>query len=379
MSRDPHNDMPKETALYNAATLHAQEDQTTPPQSHDPEVILQGLERWIAYQQGTTTVYFYYSIENYRGTEEAWDDVPVVFTNGPHPDMEKMKTDAEEAIEEVNGRYAADIYNTKVIESPGQPRMTAKIHFTDPETRALYEAGKLGVSTAVETKIAPDARLVGKVVPNHVLVFPTSNEYQPRDGGAMLLNNIIVEEEDDSMKELDRLTTEIRELKNSVAAAINGTPQTNTPPTDPPQANTPPTDPPSNGENNMDTDTQQLLQNKEAELQAKEAKIKDLEDQKTKAEQDLEEYRKAESDRKWNELKNNTIPEGLVQKTEDEKELRQLYNSDKDAFYSKVLAVTRKAPNGGEEGAMFTNSEDFGKQKSTYEEWDKATGAEINV
>lgn len=80
----------------------------------------------------------------------------------------------------------------------------------------------------------------------------------------------------------------------------------------------------------------------------KDTKIADLEAK-------LTEFVNTEAERSWNALKATRIPKGLVAKEEDEKALRELYNTDKDAFYGKLMDVARPEET-PKEGTEYNNS-----------------------
>jgi len=145
--------------------------------------VLLTLNRWLEYD-GTK---IYNGIENFQGTETAWDAVPLVFAE-KHPDLELLEKNVESALEKINGRICGKLSNTKV-ETSGQPRLVSKILFSAPEIEKMYNEGKLSLSVAHHGKFDKDTgKILGNVTPNHVLVFLQDEKNQPRDLGAMLLN-----------------------------------------------------------------------------------------------------------------------------------------------------------------------------------------------
>lgn len=87
-----------------------------------------------------------------------------------------------------------------------------------------------------------------------------------------------------------------------------------------------------------------------SDAETKDAKIAKLEEQIT-------EYANSEANAKWDAMKASRIPKGMVATPEAEAELRELYNTDKDAFYGKIMDVQRPAET-ERQGTEFNNTED---------------------
>lgn len=152
------------------------------------ETILNTLNKWKAYADGQT----YLAVENFLGTEPLWDQVPLIFAQD-HPDCDLVSEDLAKALASVTdykGRPGSipGYLSGTAVETSGQPRITLTTTFTDPEVQALYEAGVLSLSHGMYADEDEAGHLVGKVRPNHVLVFVQDQTNQPVDQGAMFLS-----------------------------------------------------------------------------------------------------------------------------------------------------------------------------------------------
>lgn len=348
------------------------------------EVILQALDRFIIYETDQEPIKVYYGVENFEGTELAWDAVPVVYQEeGTHPDLAELDRSPQEALAKVRARPAGQLSNSAVIAAPGQPRLKSLMSFSDPEVQALYAAGKLALSTALYGRLE-NGRIVGKVRPNHVLLFRPGEKTQPRDLGSMFLNSTFLQSNDPKEGEtIDKLDEILNSFTNSIKSIVGGGPGGNGggtgggPGGDGGQGGDG-----GNGGGQGGDGGQALinaLQVKDQENLALKQKAEALEAELKNAREDLEKLRTVESDRAWTALKNSTIPPGLVDTQEKEAQLRQLYNTDRDGFYLKLLQVKGRAPGSGKEGEEFTNSEVFEKVKQINDAWDMATGANIKI
>lgn len=351
------------------------------------EVILQALNRYIPYERDNKTVKVYYGLDNFTGTEPGWNKAHVFFQeDGTHPDMADVVRDPEGAIKRVNGRRAGALLNSLVLPGPGQPRLKSYIQFMDPEVAALYAAGELGVSTALYSKLE-QGKLSGKVVPNHVLLFRTGKT-QPRDLGSMFLNSDFLESNDPKEGEkIDKLDEILNGFTNSLKGLFNsGGPGGNGGGGDGGQGGNGggpggngPGGPGGEGGDGGKEALANALQIKDAELKAGKDREATLTQELKNTQETLQKFQNAEADRTWTALKNTTIPPGLVETKEKEAALRELYNTDRDGFYQKILKVKGNAPGSGREGEGFTNSEQFQKLQQVNTAWDMATGATITV
>ncbi len=167
------------TALFNTATSVEGSHRT----------IAQTLNKWKAYD-GRQLLY---ALENFEGTEAAWDAVPAIYAQD-HPDMDLFDADPEAAlaaIATVDGEPGRIVgyHSESAILVAGQPRLEMQVNFTDAAVETRYDAGELAPSTGFRVKeINPDGTLDGTVRPHHVLYFVQDRRNQPRDQGAMLLN-----------------------------------------------------------------------------------------------------------------------------------------------------------------------------------------------
>ncbi len=179
----PDIDVKQVIAFGNAEFIHGSTSETH-------QTILQGLNRWMKYDDGEQ---YFLDVEAFQGTEEAWDKAPVIFAQDHPEDFDLVDTDLEAALAQLKdykgrpGRVCGSLNDSEVL-IPGQPRLSSKVTFDDPEIQGLYEKGKLSVSTGFTCTPGDDGHLDGKVRPNHVLIFVVDDNSQPRDKAAMLLN-----------------------------------------------------------------------------------------------------------------------------------------------------------------------------------------------
>ena len=141
-----------------------------------------------------------YDVDNFAGTEGAWDKTLAVFVPPgvpiQHVDHVAFANDPHCEAARLGYKIAGHHENTNVIsKGPGEPRMMTKAVFTDPEADRLATEGKLSVSSGFDANIDSEgSRMVGPVRPNHVLYFlrgqPTAfgTEATPNDLGAMVDN-----------------------------------------------------------------------------------------------------------------------------------------------------------------------------------------------
>lgn len=327
------------------------------------ETILQTLNRWLAYENGDT----YLSYDSFSGTESDWDAVPVIYAQD-HPDMQLVISDLDTAVRQVGGTLLppGTVKDTTVIK-PGQPRLVTDTIFTDAELQRLYNAGELSLSTGFFAKVDEAGKIVGKVVPNHILIFRQNDVNQPRDKGAMFLNkeeqNVPESEEKPnkgavfSKKNLSLIEQAIQALTAMVAGLQKGEEsETEAAAKAAKQPNTEITD------DTMDTEKLVALENKTKELtstiegQTKELANKDTEIARLNKElSDITAKIAAdEENTTWTTIK-NTLPKGWVETPEIEAKTREEWKTNKDAFLIKVAQLPRVAPT-PEEGKEFPNN-----------------------
>lgn len=344
------------------------------------EVILQALNRYLIYGSEEKQEKIFYGVENFEGTEPAWDVTSIIFQeDGQHPDLAEFELQPEQALKKINGRRAGRLAGSKVLRGPGQPRLTGKINFSDPEVERLYNAGELALSTALYAR-TKDGRLDGKVRPNHILLF-RPGKTQPRDLGSMFLNSIFLESNDPkegfSIDKLDKILSDFTNSIKGMVGGGNGGGDGNGGGEGDGGKGGPGGDGGEGGGRLALANA--ALESKDIEIKNLKSKLEEKDKELKNTQDDLEKFKQAEADRVWTGLKNSTIPPGLIENKEKEAALRQLYNTDRDGFYQKILAVAGKAPNKGKEGKEFTNSEQFEKLQSVNSAWDQATGATVAV
>ncbi len=328
------------------------------------ETILQTLNRWLNYEDGN----YYLGLENFQGTEPEWESVPVIFAQD-HPDMGTVDTDIKAAVDAVQGTILppGTIRNVQVV-TPGQPRLVADTKFTDPNLQTLYNEGKLSLSTGFYAK-GSDGKIVGKVVPNHVLIFVQDDNNQPRDRGAMFLNK---EEQDMpdsatehqnkgavfSKKNLSLIEQAIAALTAMVTGLKSGDEENAAANKAPPESD----EQNAQERTNMDTDKLTALENKTKELTtALDAKTKEI----TNKDAEISRLNKELGDLKdkvaldaenatWAALK-NTLPKAWTETADAEAKTRTEWKDNKDAFLLKV-ANLKRVPDTTEAGKEFENN-----------------------
>jgi hypothetical protein len=139
------------------------------------DVTLQRLDTSLPYP-GAVGGRLKYAVENFSGTEQAWDRTLAVFVppGAPvqHVDYTAFSNDPHREAARLGYRIVGHHADTRVIENgPGEPRAVTKAIFTDPEVDRYATEGKLSLSTGFVANISPEGIMSGKVVPNHVLYF----------------------------------------------------------------------------------------------------------------------------------------------------------------------------------------------------------------
>jgi hypothetical protein len=107
--------------------------------SHD--VRLQRLDTYLP-STGTPSGKLKYSIDNFAGTEKAWDNALAVFVPEgvpvQHVDHARFAHDARAEAARLGYKIVGHHVDTKVIDKgPGEPRVMTKAVFTDPEVDRL--------------------------------------------------------------------------------------------------------------------------------------------------------------------------------------------------------------------------------------------------
>ncbi|MDD3135013.1 MAG: hypothetical protein PHF64_00795 [Methanoregula sp.] len=167
--------------------------------SHSHDVTLQRLDTSLPFA-GTVSGKLKYTIDNFTGTEQAWDRTLAVFVPPgvpvQHVDHAAFARDPQGEARRLGFRIVGHHAETKVIgNGPGEPRAITKAVFSDPEVDELASSGKLSLSTGFDANILKEGVMAGKVQPNHVLYFLRNEKTAyntlatANDTGAMV-NNI---------------------------------------------------------------------------------------------------------------------------------------------------------------------------------------------
>jgi len=291
------------------------------------DVILQGLDQ--ALQYGGTEVY--YPTDSFKASIEKWNNLPLVYVpSGEHIPVELFNSDPEQALQQYNAVQIGNIQEPKVMEE-GQRRLQAKAAITNAEYDERIKAGDIQISTSF---LAPGRdRIESPVMPSYVLAFD-KNTANPRDKLTMFLNserdqshNNTNTEENKHMSETEaavKMATLERDLSDKEKAIE--------------RANT-----------EMQT-KEEAIERLNSEISKKDAKINELEST-------LKEFKNAEANRQWQNIKDNYIPPGMLAGESAEKHMRELYNTDKDQFWMKVAkASAERPPETHREGNEFSNT-----------------------
>lgn len=315
------------------------------PDGH--ETILQGLNQWVPtdlpWIPGKKA---HYSVFNFEGTEPEWDNVPVIFTGDrrpKHPSDMAMRDNLKAELARINGRIAGKLSGTQVHKS-GTPRMSTKIHFSDPEVQDHYNNGRLALSTGFSAASLESGHLVGRVKPSHVLAFVRGEHAEPNDPKAMFLN---------LKPEQSGIWAEIQNTLKSLVSLFEKAGQ-------PAEMNN--LQPPEQKTMTPDPDvTKQLefanmkLQEKDSLIASKDTEIADLKSKVSEFENLKKTIEQEKKDARWGEVK-NTLLKGETHTPEQEAQLRSGFESDPVGFAIKMLqhGNTRAQPK-GKEGAEFVN------------------------
>jgi hypothetical protein len=324
--------------------------------------VLLTLNRWLTYGPKK----YYNALENFQGTEPEWETVPMVYAK-EHPDPDLIDADLDSALAGVGGRLCGTLGNA-AIETSGQPRMTGQVAFSDPEVEELYAAGKLSLSVAhraVEDKANP-GHLLGKVKPNHILIFPQDDLNQPRDLGAMLLNK-----DDLILENAGRIISGTNKQKFKEALSALWNLFTDMGGNDGGEEPRPPAEEEENGEEPMTEELTQKLKAAEEALANKTAEFEMLKASVDAQAEILKTFEQKQSNQEWETLKNK-LPKGWVA-GDKEAETRKEYEGDKTAFLNKLLDAPKGEPT-KEEGEPFANKSSDDDHLATIRELRESTG-----
>lgn len=293
--------------------------------AHD--VIIHGLNRSIDYPGKKV----FFPVAPFQESVESWNGIPAVYiASGTHihPD-EIAELGMEAAITKYGGKDVGIFSNTQVI-TAGQERLQSRVTITDPVIEQAIQNHKIGISSTFYAKGKHAAE--SPIIPSYVLLFDTAIE-TPRDAYSTFLNTTKSPEDKQMADDAVTIAELKRDLDDSEKLVV--------------LANTKAKD---NDEKITSLDENIALMNTAAG--EKDSEIASLKEQ-------LVVFENTAANQKWEHLKATRIPKGLVAKPEDEKALRTLMNSDKDAFYGKLMDVVRPAETDAE-GNVFnnTNAED---------------------
>jgi len=184
--------------------------------SHD--VDLQRLDINLPYP-GTASGKLKYAIDNFAGTESDWDKALAVYVPKgvpiQHVDHAAFARDPHGEARRLGFRIAGHHENTRVIVGSGEPRLSSKAVFTDPEVDKYAREGVLSISTGLDAMILPEGSIAGKARPNHVLYFHRNEKTvsgspaTPNDLGARVNNLSENNMADDDVK---GLTQSVKDL-----------------------------------------------------------------------------------------------------------------------------------------------------------------------
>lgn len=339
------------------------------------EVILNTLDRPV---DG-----LYFGQEHFASTQDWWDGIPLVFAD-EHVDLATFARNPEKAGGTIVGEF-----KRPRVEQIGHPTFRGEFVFSgsvpggDPDVAQkavdLLNEGRLSHSSAF---ISPesDGALAAPVLPNHILVFEESlrDHRLPRDKGTAILNmepgDTVTKEQTNIGKKMSsaneaKLGKILSDLKAFVISLSGEKPDEKEEESD--QKN----EQKNQEEHSMADETlaetiAQLNQDKTAltaslaekdtEIDGLKTQVETLTGQITEFKNMQEQQAKEAADQKWIEAK-KLLPIGVTNTEDKDKEARTLYETDKDAFYLKVMEHKNQQGDEGAEGSEYpghTNSED---------------------
>lgn len=157
------------------------------PDQSGHQVVLHGLDTWrdYSYPDGTKKL-LYFGVDNFSGTEPDWNNTTLIYGT-KHPSA-SFRQNKESALEECGGREVGSFKDATTILN-GSPRFEGSFSFNDSEVQALHDSGELQFSSGFLADIDDEGKLVGKVVPDHILVFKKSKDgLQPQEPLSFFLN-----------------------------------------------------------------------------------------------------------------------------------------------------------------------------------------------
>lgn len=341
----------------------------TSKESHD--AILQTLERWIpGYAEGKGNEgAIFYSREPFEHSIANWNGIDLIYAQ-EHPNMVLYAKDPAQALKKINGKIVGKLSNAR-IEVAGHPRQMGQIEINDGEAQALYEEGKLSLSTGFFCPLNKNYELVGELIPNHILLFQEDENNLPKDRGAVILNKeemgemanigkvISAKNESEFKALIDKLWLFFRnlttgdkkeEVKNQKRKKLEERKM----------------DEKKEAEltSKLETVTTELA-NKTSEFEtatkAHEDEVKGYKEKIAAFENKKKEAEKAKLDTNWETLKKTVIPVGLIHKEEDEKKLRAEYEQNPHEFLMKAVGFEKRSPTGEEGNEFGTDPDEIAK------------------
>jgi len=324
---------------------HVDNEGTFSHSSHD--VDLQRLDIFLPYP-GTASGKLKYDVDNFSGTEGEWDKTLAVYVPKgvpiQHVDHAAFARDPHGEARRLGYRIAGHHENSKVLTGSGEPRLTSKSVFTDPEADQYAREGALSLSTGFDAHISPEGLISGKVAPNHVLYFHRNektvfgNPATPNDLGARV-NNLSEETmaDDDTKGTLSKILEAVTPKENPLKATVD----------------------------NLTAE----VQKRDAQIDALTKQVADLTASKTALDNLQKEQETKAKDVKWAQIKNLLKP-GLYHKPEDEKALRDAFEADAGAFMIAHVGNLQTAKPAAAKGAEavgnlgdFDAAVDVGKER----------------
>jgi len=298
------------------------------------DVILQGLEQSLKY--GDAEVY--YPADSFKDSIEKWQGIPLVYVpDGRHIPVDEFNADPETALQQYDAVLIGNIQEPQIMEE-GQRRLQAKAAITNAEYDERIKAGDIQISTSF---LAPGRdRIESPVMPSYVLAFD-KNTANPRDKLTMFLNS----ERDQSH---NNTNTEENKHMSETDAAVKM----------------------ANLERDL-SEKDKVIERTNTELKEKDSKVEELSEtverlntEKSEMQQKIQElensikeFKNAEENRQWQNIKDNYIPPGMIADESKESSMRELYNTDKDQFWMKVAkANAERPPETHREGNEFSNT-----------------------
>lgn len=306
------------------------------------EAILQTLDRRI---DGVC-----FAKDAFQKNVEDWTGIPVIFGKD-HPDLDLYDSDKEKALGAVNGKEVGTIESPE-IDITGRPKLKGILNISDTDSEELIDTGKLSLSTAFRAVGTKEDAMITTVRPHHVLIFEESaGDAPPRDLGVAVLNRtaeewqvfmnvgkIISTKNKNILKTIiDQLTEFYNYITETKEELINRAEE---------------------AEMSEEKETIEELEIKNREqgklIETLQADKKQIETEyaefKQKVEASEAEALKARRDEQWTEIKNKIAP-GYTEKEDDEKALREEWETEPHEFMMRLPDMMQKADPTKEEGS----------------------------